>query len=46
MSDRDLRETPPSAENRARYADLLGIYRELFPALRGTFAKLAGLAGG
>jgi len=46
MSDHDLRETPPSAENRGRYADLLGTYRELYPALRGTFAKLAGLARG
>lgn len=40
MSDRALTETAPSAEHRAVYADLLGIYRELYPALRGTFAKL------
>ena len=46
MSDTVLRETQPSSENRRRYADLLGIYRELYPSLRGTFAKLAGRTEG
>ena len=41
MSDKILRETEPRSENRSRYADLLGIYRELYPKLRETFAKLA-----
>jgi sugar (pentulose or hexulose) kinase len=46
MSDTVLRETQPSSENRRKYADLLGIYRELYPGLRGTFAKLAGRTTG
>ena len=41
MCDRTLRETQPSTENHARYAELLGIYRDLYPNLRGTFSKLA-----
>jgi len=41
MSDNVCRETQPSSENCSRYADLLRIYRELYPGLRGTFAKLA-----
>ena len=45
MSDNVFRDTHPSAENRARYADLLGTYRELYPGLRGTFAKLARFRG-
>jgi len=40
MCDTTLRETAPSAENHARYAELLGIYRELYPKLRATFSKL------
>ena len=46
MSDTVLRETQPSPENSRKYADLLGIYRELYPSLRGTFARLAGRARG
>jgi xylulokinase len=46
MSDTVLRETQPSSENCRRYADLLGIYRELYPSLRATFTRLAGLTGG
>jgi sugar (pentulose or hexulose) kinase len=46
MSDTVLRETQPSSENCRRYADLLGIYRELYPSLRGTFTRLAGRTGG
>ena len=44
MSGQALRETNPAPDNRAAYADLLGIYRELYPSLRWTFAKLAGRA--
>jgi len=44
MSGKTFRETDPSPDNRAVYADLLGIYRELYPSLRRTFAKLAGRA--
>jgi sugar (pentulose or hexulose) kinase len=46
MSDTVFRDTQPSPENCGRYADLLGIYRELYPNLRGTFAKLAGRTEG
>jgi xylulokinase len=46
MSDTVLRETQPSPDNSRKYADLLGIYRELYPSLRGTFARLAGRARG
>jgi xylulokinase len=35
------RETEPCPQRAARYAELLGIYRELYPQLRETFAKLA-----
>jgi xylulokinase len=35
------RETEPIPEQAARYAGLLGIYREIYPQLRETFAKLA-----
>lgn len=42
MSDKSLRRTDPDPRNRAVYADLLGIYRELYPSLRRTFSKLAG----
>ena len=40
MSDKAPRQTRPSPENQLRYADLLGIYRELYPSLRETFTKL------
>jgi xylulokinase len=36
------RETEPRPAPAARYAELLAIYRELYPCLRETFAKLAG----
>lgn len=35
------RETEPIPEQTARYGELLGIYREIYPQLRETFAKLA-----
>jgi sugar (pentulose or hexulose) kinase len=44
MSGRALRENSPSPNNRAIDAELLGIYRELYPSLRQTFARLAGRA--
>jgi len=46
MCDTTLRETPPSAENHTRYAELLEIYRELYPNLRATFSKLAHFTAG
>jgi sugar (pentulose or hexulose) kinase len=45
MSDKAATETRPSPENRGKYAELLGIYRELYPGLRETFAKLARFRG-
>ncbi len=36
------RTTEPSPPESARYAELLAIYRELYPQLRATFSKLAG----
>ena len=41
MCDKDFRETQPRPENRARYADLLGTYKELYGSLREPFAQLA-----
>ena len=41
MSGGVSQQTQPSSENSGKYADLLGIYRELYPNLRGTFANLA-----
>jgi sugar (pentulose or hexulose) kinase len=41
MSGEIVRETKPSQPGVARYAELLGIYRELYPRLRETFAALA-----
>jgi sugar (pentulose or hexulose) kinase len=35
------RETEPIPQQAARYSELLGIYREVYPQLRETFAKLA-----
>lgn len=45
MSGKDFQETEPSPESYARYADLMGIYGELYGSLRGTFAKLAHFRG-
>jgi xylulokinase len=41
MSDNILRDTQPSREGCARYTELFGIYRELYPTLRETFSKLS-----
>jgi hypothetical protein len=34
-------ETEPCARRRARYAELLEIYRDIYPQLRQTYQKLA-----
>jgi len=39
-----VRRTEPSPAHSARYAELLGIYRELYPQLRATFSKLSRFA--
>lgn len=36
--------TVPSAENAGRYAELLSIYREIYPQLRTTFSRLSRFA--
>ncbi len=46
MSDKTLRDMQPSTQNRVRYSELLGIYRELYPNLCGTFSKLAHFMDG
>ena len=38
------RETEPVPAQAARYGELLGIYREIYPQLRETFAKLTRFA--
>jgi xylulokinase len=43
MADKNLCATEPVAQNRARYVELMKIYRELYPSLRETFAGLARL---
>jgi sugar (pentulose or hexulose) kinase len=42
MSGAITRVTEPSAERVPRYAELLDIYREIYPQLRLTYRKLAG----
>ena len=39
-------ETEPSAIGVARYADLLDIYRDIYPLLRATYGRLSGFASG
>jgi hypothetical protein len=46
MSDKVLREIQPSSENCGMYAGLLGVYRGLYPGLRGPIARLAGRTKG
>jgi sugar (pentulose or hexulose) kinase len=41
MCSEITRETEPSPKHCAAYAELLGIYREIYPQLRDTFSKLA-----
>jgi xylulokinase len=35
------RETEPVADQAARYAELMEIYREIYPRLRDSFTKLS-----
>jgi len=46
MSGAITEEIAPEPDHRSRYAELLGIYRELYPRLRETFAKLSRFAAG
>lgn len=41
MKGEITRETEPSARRQERYAELLEIYREIYPQLRQTYRKLA-----
>lgn len=41
MQGRTLMTVEPDPAQAPVYAELLGIYREIYPALRGTFARLA-----
>ncbi len=45
MCDANLHETTPSEKNHTRYTELMKIYRELYPTLRGTFRSLARFTG-
>ena len=45
MCDANLHETAPSEKNHTRYTELMKIYRELYPTLRGTFRSLARFTG-
>jgi sugar (pentulose or hexulose) kinase len=44
MSGEIIRETEPSPDRSARYSELLGIYREIYPRLRETFSRLTRFA--
>jgi sugar (pentulose or hexulose) kinase len=44
MCSEITRETSPSPENSRQYAELLGIYREIYPQLRETFSRLSRFA--
>lgn len=41
MCSDEYRETSPSSEGHARYRELFEIYRDLYPKLKESFAKLA-----
>ena len=41
MADKKLSATEPIEKNHARYAELMKVYRELYPSLRETFERLA-----
>jgi xylulokinase len=45
MAGEIARETEPRADRQARYAELLEIYREVYPKLRETYGQLARFAG-
>jgi hypothetical protein len=42
MGAETARVTEPRRECASRYAELLGIYREIYPQLRNSYEKLAG----
>ncbi|MFB3778352.1 MAG: FGGY-family carbohydrate kinase [Bryobacteraceae bacterium] len=44
MSGEITRETIPSPDSAARYSELLGIYREIYPQMRKVFSKLSQFA--
>jgi sugar (pentulose or hexulose) kinase len=44
MSGDITRETEPVPDRAARYSELLGIYREVYPQLRETFSRLTRFA--
>ena len=44
MSGEITREAEPSPDRSARYSELLGIYREIYPRLRETFSRLTRFA--
>lgn len=44
MCGKMSRATVPSAQNSERYAELLDIYRQIYPQLRETFSKLSRFA--
>ena len=46
MSGAITRETEPCAPRQVRYAELLEIYREVYPELRHTYRKLAHFTAG
>ena len=41
MADKKLSETGPVEKNQSKYAELMKVYRGLYPALRETFSRLA-----
>jgi xylulokinase len=46
MAGKITRENEPSAPNVARYAELMSIYRSIYPRLRETFDQLSRFAAG
>lgn len=44
MCDKRLQDIEPSSSHHSRYLELLAIYRELYPALRDTFSRIAAFA--
>jgi ribulose kinase len=44
MAGEIARETVPCADRQERYAELLEIYREIYPKLRRTYGRLARFA--
>jgi xylulokinase len=44
MAGEITRETEPMPDHAARYRELMGIYREIYPRLRDSFTKLSRFA--